>query len=663
MLQVQSPFQQFFDTAGSPLSNGTVYVGTAGQNPETNPIQLYWDIDGTQPVAQPIRTTNGYLSRTGTPARVFCSENDFSMTVKDSKGRFVFTAASATSFGTFVQTGVGATQRNALDKMREQVSVFDFMTEAEIAMVKSYNGGSYVDVAIQKALDSSHKIIYFPPGLYPLANPLQIKNIANSFGKTLYGSKSQTYLEASAGMETIFDILKGADGALSMVIRDMRFTASGAYTGWCIRALGTGTLIDSRIEGCWFDTGSLSAGTFYGKTVFSSFINNVHELTKVFAHCTLASAATFINNKFFEVYDEMFHFDGTSSSNGIVIDGVNMNGHNRGSFIRAVNTANLIVSNVDYQAQYGVIPDSNYFCTFIELLASTATVNNCRVISNLGTYGAGTAYRVAETYNISTGSKITINNSHAELVGRWVKMTGENYVKLADSTLDTCSGDAIYFMGGNTGRFEMKDCVLLNVGGKPIGAASLCSVDMTIQDNFVKDPNRNGLNYCWELFSNGVVTFKDNVTKVSDALVTYWFMISSSVNYAVYIDGNSFSGTPTVGYFRPGSGPYNLGFNNHGLGNRTLIGGDPTGTGGTYQTGDRVFNSGPSDGAPLGWVCTAGGTPGTWHPFGQNGFRQAPTAPATNSIFIGEEYLDTNTNKWYKSKSTGSGAGDWVALN
>ena len=34
---------------------------------------------------------------------------------------------------------------------------------------------------------------------------------------------------------------------------------------------------------------------------------------------------------------------------------------------------------------------------------------------------------------------------------------------------------------------------------------------------------------------------------------------------------------------------------------------------GSYVTGDVVWNSIPTSGAPLGWVCTISGTPGTWN--------------------------------------------------
>lgn len=35
---------------------------------------------------------------------------------------------------------------------------------------------------------------------------------------------------------------------------------------------------------------------------------------------------------------------------------------------------------------------------------------------------------------------------------------------------------------------------------------------------------------------------------------------------------------------------------------------------GTYVQGDISYNSAPSVGAPFAWVCTSGGTPGTWLP-------------------------------------------------
>lgn len=39
-------------------------------------------------------------------------------------------------------------------------------------------------------------------------------------------------------------------------------------------------------------------------------------------------------------------------------------------------------------------------------------------------------------------------------------------------------------------------------------------------------------------------------------------------------------------------------------------------TTGSYQRGDRIWNSEPSAGGYIGWVCVTAGTPGTWKGFG-----------------------------------------------
>jgi len=38
---------------------------------------------------------------------------------------------------------------------------------------------------------------------------------------------------------------------------------------------------------------------------------------------------------------------------------------------------------------------------------------------------------------------------------------------------------------------------------------------------------------------------------------------------------------------------------------------------GAYVKGTIVWNSNPTAGAPIGWVCTVAGSPGTWLAFGQ----------------------------------------------
>lgn len=93
---IKVPFPTFDDRDGQPLDSGNVYIGSAFQDPETNPIQVYWDDALTIPAAQPIKTSGGYLYRNGTVSNVFAN-GDYSITVKDNKGNLVYSCPSVFS--------------------------------------------------------------------------------------------------------------------------------------------------------------------------------------------------------------------------------------------------------------------------------------------------------------------------------------------------------------------------------------------------------------------------------------------------------------------------------------------------------------------------------------------------------------------------------------
>jgi hypothetical protein len=86
---IGSPFEMFTDTSGNPLEDGYLYIGTAGLNPETNPVAVYWDDGLTLAAAQPVRTLNGFPSRGGTASRLYVG-TDYSLTVKDKNSVIVF---------------------------------------------------------------------------------------------------------------------------------------------------------------------------------------------------------------------------------------------------------------------------------------------------------------------------------------------------------------------------------------------------------------------------------------------------------------------------------------------------------------------------------------------------------------------------------------------
>jgi hypothetical protein len=88
LTQLAPPYPIFTDKSGDPLDNGYLYFGEVNKNPETNPIQVYYDSAFTQPAAQPLRTSNGYVMRNGSPALIY-ADREFSVTIRDKSNALV----------------------------------------------------------------------------------------------------------------------------------------------------------------------------------------------------------------------------------------------------------------------------------------------------------------------------------------------------------------------------------------------------------------------------------------------------------------------------------------------------------------------------------------------------------------------------------------------
>lgn len=158
-LSINPPFPVFTDIDGQPLEAGYIFIGTANLDPQTNPINVFFDEALTIPAAQPIRTLAGYPAFNGTPARLYVGSNDYSIRVQNKNGSTVYSAASGAesisagivSFvgfkgqvGTvedladndgsdwigFEQPGGSAVARSVQDKLREIASRADFVDDA-----------------------------------------------------------------------------------------------------------------------------------------------------------------------------------------------------------------------------------------------------------------------------------------------------------------------------------------------------------------------------------------------------------------------------------------------------------------------------------------------------------------------------------------------------
>ena len=175
-LSIQPPFPVFADTDGQPLEDGYILIGAANLDPQGNPIAVYWDAALTIPAPQPIRTTGGYPSRSGTPANLYANA-DYSIRVLDKNGSVVYSAPNqeftSSDQITFVQAGAGAVERTVQSKLRDIINALDFGADP--------TGAIDATTALQSALTAAAgKTLYVPDGSYTVTTMLTMSSAGSS---------------------------------------------------------------------------------------------------------------------------------------------------------------------------------------------------------------------------------------------------------------------------------------------------------------------------------------------------------------------------------------------------------------------------------------------------------------------------------------------------
>lgn len=191
MVPITTPYEVFFDLDGKPLDNGYIFIGQPNQNPEISPITVYWDIDGNTPASQPLRTTDGYIYRNGSPAVVYINQ-EYSITVRDKKRQLVYSEPSSldfdplvgiNSFITYPSQNILGYGRNWFDI--QVPAVTDFIDNVFSVQNKSTNGTHYGNAAIafldragteRGAMGYSRNSAIQPDGYYPDLVYIEIGN-------------------------------------------------------------------------------------------------------------------------------------------------------------------------------------------------------------------------------------------------------------------------------------------------------------------------------------------------------------------------------------------------------------------------------------------------------------------------------------------------------
>ena len=119
----------------------------------------------------------------------------------------------------FIQAGIGAVARTVSSKLFDRVSLFDFMTAAQIADVKGFKYSIDVTAAVQAAINSGASRIHAPKGGYSISSlDLRGRFIVfdgDGIGNTIFRCNT-------AGTPVLFNANEAVDVRLSpLVLRDM----------------------------------------------------------------------------------------------------------------------------------------------------------------------------------------------------------------------------------------------------------------------------------------------------------------------------------------------------------------------------------------------------------------------------------------------------------
>jgi hypothetical protein len=202
LTQVTGPYPIFTDLDGTPLDDGYLYIGLINQDPEQNPIQVFWDSNLTIPATQPIRTSNGYAYRNGTPALLYTA-GEFSITIRNKREEFVLyspvgygfdPAAVSASVVRNDFTGNGVQVAFVLSASPSTILATNIFINGVYQEKDSYGlSGNTITFSIAPPLSSSIEVMTNETGVINSGNANDISYTLTAAGATL--QSVQTKLE------------------------------------------------------------------------------------------------------------------------------------------------------------------------------------------------------------------------------------------------------------------------------------------------------------------------------------------------------------------------------------------------------------------------------------------------------------------------------------
>jgi hypothetical protein len=479
-------------------------------------------------------------------------------------------AATGSSLVGFQQAGGSAVLRTTQAKLRETVSVKDFGAVGD--------GVADDTAAIQAALDSNGDV-YFPEGTYI------VDGLTTTIKNHIFGVATLK-LKPNATSDYVLKVTQDQSIVENITIDGNR-SGHSSYSG-----RGEGLIISG--SNCRVDnvTSSntpigLNADTF---TVLSGANNNVISncISENAGHAGLRNRGD---------YTVVENFKATQwESKGIVCSNA--------AYLFIVDGAELS-STVSNSAMSNLLVDpdvtgnvENFVCRNVYASGpNNTTAGNCTKIAYVtnAVYEDCTFASTAPVNNL-TGIRVQNNNSSLRLINCQFSSLIEMDVVTDELIIDGCT------IGDSSGPQILR-------GIEDIGTSRVV----------IKDSNFNRATSSYiRLELPGQYCSVDNCTFTGDSTTT------NTVN--VFAPDHTFN--PGFIYFGENNKRVNMATSLTGVSSRDVQVGLGNGairnnfrataipTVGDWLQGDVVYNSAPSAGGTVGWVCVTSGTPGTWKTFG-----------------------------------------------
>jgi hypothetical protein len=526
LTQVTGPYPIFTDLDGTPLDDGYLYIGEINQDPEQNPIQVFFDANLTIPATQPIRTSNGYAYRNGTPALIYTA-GEFSITIRNKRQEFVLyspvgygfdPAAVSASVVKNDFTGDGVEVDFVLSASPSTILATNVFINGVYQEKDSYTlSGNTITFSIAPPLNSSIEIMTNETGIINAGNATAISYTASLAGAT--AQTVQTKLEQYVSVKdfgAVGDGVADDTAAIQAAIDTERgvFLPKGTY------------LVTSSL------TITYNGARLYGEDQYDTIIkaptNSDFTILKI-------GVAGGTYGQYGNVTLDNFRIDGSRSSGSPSTNSKGIEtlwaAHIRMNNVRVTNTRGYGVEF--YTGGYSSITNCNFTAHGITGLylngvsstdAITSTlVQSCQISSN-GTYGI----HAKNFFNITLDANI-IEDIGTGGVGAAIKLEGAD--------LRNMSIIHNYFEANNDAAYD-------------IDAGSVGIQGLSIQDNWLAGtPATSTYNFSGATLVNAIVQGNEGGDSVVSALSDEDGIRSLELLGVTQIDTSAELTTSTTGGF------------------------------------------------------------------------------------------------------------------